>query len=504
MDMTISEYFESIKKNKAKLRQFIAAMPKGGDLHNHLTGAAYAELYFEIACKKKLYVDYSTGKLYTTRPDPSTVSDISKVKQLPPDPKDLHESRMKLIDKWSIRNYQPYKYALGPDEYFFSEFGMFGAAASDEDLPDLLHELLLRAKEENVQYLEIIGISPKAPDYAGLSEAEYNDYNNKFIDLCDSYYDYPPNKQVSLEELSKKVIESFKSTGCLNASISEYIQRNKDLAASVLNVNNCGKFLTSRFDTAPLLLDDVAFRFQGYASRTGDPVMVLAQLYIVYEAMTKIPDILVGCNFVAAENSENSMRFYRAHMAMFYVIRSMYTEIPKTALHAGELTMGLIRPEHLTYHIGAAVNYYSATNIYVTLAERIGHGVDIAFEHDSFNIIQLLKGKNIAVEINLTSNEFILGVKDDAHPFMLYKDNDVPMVISTDDPGILRTSLTEEYTLAVLRYDLDYSFVKKLTENSIDYSFLSDKDKATVKSDYQDKYIAFENMLADTLGLTKE
>ncbi len=502
--MTINEYFKSIKTNKAKLRQFIAAMPKGGDLHNHLTGAAYAELYFEIACKKKLYVDYSTGKLYTSMPDPSTVSDISEVKQLPPDPKDLHESRMKLIDKWSIRNYQPYKYSLGPDEYFFSEFGMFGAAASDDDLPDLLHEAMLRAKEENVQYLEIIGISPKAPDYAGLSEADYNDFNNKFIDLCDRYNDYPPNMQVALEDLSRRVVDIFKSTGCLNTSIDNYVARNVALADAGRNADGCSKFLTSRFDTAQVTADDVVFRFQGYASRTGDPVMVLAQLYIVYEAMTKIPDILVGCNFVAAENSENSMRFYRAHMAMFYLMRTMYTKVPNTALHAGELTMGLIRPEHLTYHIGAAVNYQSNATTYISLADRIGHGVDIAFEHNSFNIIKLLKEKNIAVEINLTSNEFILGVKDDTHPFMLYKDNEVPMVISTDDPGILRTSLTEEFTLAVQRYDLDYAFVKKLTENSIDYSFLSNTDKEAVKKDYQDKFIAFEDMLVKSLNLTKE
>ena len=53
--MTINEYFDSIKHNKAKLRQFIADMPKGADLHNHLTGAVYAETLFAsvIAENKK-------------------------------------------------------------------------------------------------------------------------------------------------------------------------------------------------------------------------------------------------------------------------------------------------------------------------------------------------------------------------------------------------------------------------------------------------------------------
>ncbi len=60
----VQEYFESIKGNHAALRQFFTAMPKGGDVHNHLTGSAYAETYFELAAKKKMYVNLETGKLY--------------------------------------------------------------------------------------------------------------------------------------------------------------------------------------------------------------------------------------------------------------------------------------------------------------------------------------------------------------------------------------------------------------------------------------------------------
>lgn len=52
-EQSTSDYFERIKNNPAALRQFFTAMPKGGDLHNHLTGSAYAETYFEMAAKKK-------------------------------------------------------------------------------------------------------------------------------------------------------------------------------------------------------------------------------------------------------------------------------------------------------------------------------------------------------------------------------------------------------------------------------------------------------------------
>jgi adenosine deaminase len=154
------------------------------------------------------------------------------------------------------------------------------------------------------------------------------------------------------------------------------------------------------------------------------------------------------------------------------------------ALHAGELTMGLVPPEQLTYHITDAVN--------IAQAKRIGHGVDIVFEHNSAELLEYMKQNKIAIEINLTSNEFILGVKGDSHPFTIYKDSGVPMVISTDDPGILRTSITEEYALAAYRYDLTYDDIKKFVDNSITYSFLNDEDKQTVRNMYNSKLSAFE------------
>ena len=59
----VQEYFESIKGNHAALRQFFTAMPK---VHNHLTGSAYAETYFELAAKKGMYVNLETGIQYKT------------------------------------------------------------------------------------------------------------------------------------------------------------------------------------------------------------------------------------------------------------------------------------------------------------------------------------------------------------------------------------------------------------------------------------------------------
>jgi adenosine deaminase/adenosine deaminase CECR1 len=58
-----------------------------------------------------------------------------------------------------------------------------------------------------------------------------------------------------------------------------------------------------------------------------------------------------------------------------------------------------------------------------------------------------MRKKDIPVWINLYSNEFILKVKDDRHPVMLYKKFKVPVVISTEDAGVLRSNMTEQCVL---------------------------------------------------------
>lgn len=89
----------------------------------------------------------------------------------------FHKTRMWLIYKWSIRNFEPYKYPLGPDEYFFGQFGLLAPLTSEtEDLARLAHELKMRASRENVQYLELIGIAPSIPADCFLGE-EYDEYD---------------------------------------------------------------------------------------------------------------------------------------------------------------------------------------------------------------------------------------------------------------------------------------------------------------------------------------
>src|ERR1044072_4485010 len=62
--------FESIRKSPPKQMAFLLKMPKGADLHNHLSGAVYAERYIEWAAEQGLCVNNRTMAL-SVPPSPS-------------------------------------------------------------------------------------------------------------------------------------------------------------------------------------------------------------------------------------------------------------------------------------------------------------------------------------------------------------------------------------------------------------------------------------------------
>ena len=481
----VNAYFESIIKDKNLLRQFFSEMPKGGDIHNHLTGSAYAETYFELACRDSLWVDMDNGKLYTQKPSEQTASNVLRLYASMPN---LHNVRMTLIDKWSIRNFEPYKSSFGADEYFFGTFGLFGAVTG-KHMVELMAELRRRAATENVQYLEVMVSSPKMNKEildAACGKGFYDEYNEKLKKyiLHDKKNIYNKNVVYDKETIDDvydvlaEIYKKWQTSPAMEERVKEYVQY-----IDSIDVNSA---LEAGYPRAPVCY------YQGYASRNSDPLVVFAQLYTVYEGCSKKNTKLVGVNIVAAENSEVSMAHYNGHMKMFdYLNRTPVGKNVNTSLHAGEMTLGLVRPEYLSSHISEAV--------YTAKAKRIGHGVDIAFEPGSVSLLQEMKRNNIIVEINLVSNEFILGVKEDAHPFPLYRKAGVPVVISTDDPGILRTNLTQQYVLLALRYGVGYYEIKELIRNGIRYGFLPDKEKKELLKRLETELSTFESKWANNI-----
>lgn len=149
-------------------------------------------------------------------------------------------------------------------------------------------------------------------------------------------------------------------------------------------------------------------------------------------------------------------------MAMIRLLAAKHPTV-KLTLHAGEVTLGLVPPQDLRDHIAQAV---------AVGAKRIGHGTGIAFEDKAEDTMAQMARDGVAVEINLSSNDVILGVKGADHPLNLYRAHGVPVVLSTDDQGVLRSDMTNEYVRAVTEQGLGYAELKKIARAGLHYSFL--------------------------------
>jgi adenosine deaminase len=105
-------------------------------------------------------------------------------------------------------------------------------------------------------------------------------------------------------------------------------------------------------------------------------------------------------------------------------------------------------------------------------AERIGHGVDVMFEDRPYQLLKEMAAKHVMVEINLTSNDVILGVSGKEHPLPLYRKYHEPVALSTDDEGVSRIDLTHEYVRAVETYALSYTEIKQMVRTGMEHNFL--------------------------------
>lgn len=442
----VSAHFESIRKNEAQLTAFFAGMPKGGDLHHHFSGSAWPDYLLAKAIKENYWIELNSYTVATTAGNTGNWKKFSEVS-------DLNALKTAILQQWSVKHYHP---ALGPSEnIFFDSFGKFDAIM-DASVPDALLELKHRAKTENLSYIETQFIRPKFP----LKITDSDNLNSRL-----------------------RIAASQKDTNLIYSVFTGLI-RQFDAGGAADTADAFNGRISEQHER--LKLDDESFtlRYQNFVLRFMEPVELFKHLYVNFISADKSP-LIVGVNIVSPEHGEVSMQDYWLHMAMYNYLHRRFPDV-KYALHAGELTSGLVAPEELTWHINEAVRFAGAS--------RIGHGVDMAWEKDSRSLLAYMKKEQIAVEINLSSNEFILGVKEDRHPISLYYKAGVPITISTDDAGILRTSITQQYVLLAKRYPfIPYKAIKAMVYNSIRFSFIEeDKVKTKLIQELDRRFAAFE------------
>src|SRR5882724_5489723 len=119
---------QAARQNPLQLRHLLLGMPKGGDLHNHLSGAVYAESWIRAAAEDHLCVD--VGKLAFVKVAGS--SEIGAEQPACGEGKVPAATAYKdqhlfdaLVDAFSMRGFVPSPGVTGHD-HFFDAFAKFG------------------------------------------------------------------------------------------------------------------------------------------------------------------------------------------------------------------------------------------------------------------------------------------------------------------------------------------------------------------------------------------
>ncbi len=414
---------EARKEGPAALRVFLFRMPKGGDLHNHLSGAVYAETFIREAADDGICVDAVRLKMDAEHHAPDCPAGEPAAKDVPAN-QHLYDE---LIDAFSMRTFVPVTGESGHD-HFFDAFGRFG---DDKRFTgEWIDEVASRAAAQNEQYLELM----QTPGFRPAAAA---------------------GTRIGWDGDGARLKAALLADDGFRGNIGNAREEYGDALRKRNEIEHCGLA-----DALPGCRVTVRFLYQ--VLRGFPPAQVFSQTLLGFEVASADPDV-VGINFVMPEDGYISMRDYALQMKMLDYLHGQYPKVHIT-LHAGEISADMAPPDGLKFHIRMAVEEGHA--------ERIGHGVDVMYEDRPGELMKEMADRHVMVEVNLTSNDVILNVKGNDHPFMLYRKSGVPVALSTDDEGVSRIDLTHEYVRAAATYPLSYHDLKLMVRTSIEHSFL--------------------------------
>ncbi|CAM3258230.1 adenosine deaminase [Corallococcus sp. ZKHCc1 1396] len=432
----VNEHMESLRGDATALGTFLFDMPKGGDLHSHTSGAITTEKLIAWGAEDGACVNTTT---YVAS-NPCAAGSV---------PLSTTESDRALYDAvmsaWSMEDHPGP--LLSAHQHFFDAFGKYGAVQNDTRNDDSYADILSRAGRHNQVYVELM---------QGFGAGTGGRLATPLFASTDVW-----DKATLLAKRQQLIaLPDFQSA----------------LAAQAASIANTLKGTRELLGCATAQPDpgcNVDVRLLVSANRTADRTNVFGQWVYAYELAQKVPEI-VGVNLVSPEENANSLAFYQDEMFALGTLddfndQEVGRKLVHVSLHAGELIPSVLQPQdqqHMNFHIREAVEKAHA--------ERIGHGADVLSETAGDGAEDLLRDMHeagVMVEICLTSNRVLLGMTGDAHPLSAYLKNKVPVALATDDSGILRGDITQEYVAAATAQGLDYKTLKMMARASLEHAF---------------------------------
>jgi adenosine deaminase len=430
-DRGATRALEIARDNPLALHAFLLDMPKGGDLHVHLSGAVYAESWIRAAAADHLCVNVLALSFVKPHPPADANSQADCEKGDVPTSQAFQDQHLYdgLVDAFSMRGFVPTSGVTGHDQ-FFEAFRRF-SGVDQRHTGEWLDEVATRAATQNEQYLELM-VTPPFEHTAALAKELGWHVDRIFSEFREQLFAHGLRDDVAVARAYLDQAESMRRQ-------NEHCGQPNQAAA-------CG----------------VQIRYIYQVLRASPPEQVFAQTLLGFEAASADARI-VGINYVQPEDAYVAMSDYGLHMEMLAFLHGVYPKV-HISLHAGELAPGMVPSDGLCCHIRLAVEQADA--------ERIGHGADVMYEDRPYDLLKEMAAKHVMVEINLTSNDVILGITGKDHPLPIYRKFGVPVALSTDDEGVSRIDLTHEYVRAVETYGLSYADLKQMVRTSIEHSFL--------------------------------
>lgn len=429
---------------------YINVMPKGADLHVHLSGTVKYETLLQMAsCDKKrkwcldklFYATERQNNFHCPTYDLNNITTCNgKVLNL--------KLYNQLTRSWSMINFIKNHTVSDSFRHFFSIFDKVKIMTRVYQ-SSILSNLRKTAFEQRLLHLEILirfnGDITEVEKCLKYSHSlTYSDIK-AMLKKCQKII----NKVAlnSIKHYENLIIKSNEELHCNNSKSNMKLNK-KTITPCSINI----KFMISHY-------------------RHLAPSLLFVQLPVSF-SMIKLNNVVIGVNLVGPEDSYSSLRYFNEQMKIFRHISFYFRTQERIhrsyiSLHAGEILPVIFTNKNYTFYSNHIYNSINIAN-----AERIGHGIDVYYENKHFNLTQILQRRNIAIEILFSSNLFTFHIEKN-HPFLYYLKNNISIVLSTDDPGITRTTITDEFLTLYYNYNISYFIMKSIIRNSLEYSFLS-------------------------------
>ena len=411
-EKSTTTFYERVRNNPLTLRGFIAEMPKGADVRVRLSESIYPEEYLNLLEQKNFCIMLPTYFAVPQINNRCRPGTIPAVEFF--NDEDKYHEVLAHLNELSQGEESPLK-SLEDVE--------------PEHLGFLLGALTTSAAYQKLNYIEVL--IPWFPDTLN-SEAEKLEWNG------------------TPEEMYPSVA----------ALMSE-----KDLAATTTHLDTVEAIRQKYADEGAVLSTKVRYIVE--VERNQSPAIVFAQLLYAFKSAAADPRF-VGVSLSGDENAPIALHDYNLHMEMLEVLTAQdsFSNV-KAVVSAGFLDQGVVQPRQFEDRIRMPVTRGNAA--------RISHGSSVMHENRPFELLATLKERNIPVEIALTSEDVKFSITGLRNPFPVLLEYNVPVVLVTESGGLHRTDITNEYSRAVLSYNLSYAQLKQLVRNTLEYSLLSGK-----------------------------